>query len=70
MPGLAPGARPRDIALLVEAYAGLWTGIGVAVGVACSLALTRMANGLPFGVEPGDPLSLMAAIAVVALRYD
>jgi hypothetical protein len=37
MPGLAPG----DIALLVEAYAGLWTGIGVAVGVACSLGVTR-----------------------------
>jgi predicted permease len=64
---MALGARPRDIAARIQAYAGVWTGVGVAAGAACSLAVTRMAKGLLFGVTPGDPLSLLAAIAVLAL---
>jgi predicted permease len=64
---MALGARPRDIAIHIQAYAGLWTGIGVAAGAACSLAVTRMVKGLLFGVAPGDPLSLIAAIAVLTL---
>jgi hypothetical protein len=64
---MALGARPRDIALLVQGYAGLWTGIGAVAGAACSLALARMAKGLLFGVAPEDPVSLFAAVAVLAL---
>jgi putative ABC transport system permease protein len=63
---MALGARPRDIAVKVQAYAGLWTGVGVAAGVVCSLAVTRMVKGLLFGVTPGDPVSLIAGIAVLA----
>jgi putative ABC transport system permease protein len=62
---MALGARPRDIAVHIQAYAGLWTGIGVAAGAACSLAVTRMVKGLLFGVAPGDPLSLIAAVAAL-----
>jgi len=64
---MALGARPRDIARLVQAHAALWTGIGAAVGVASSLALARLAKGLLFGVAPGDPGSPIAAMAVLAL---
>jgi putative ABC transport system permease protein len=64
---MALGARPRDIAVHIQAYAGVWTGAGVAAGVVCSLAVTRMVKGLLFGVAPDDPLSLMAGIAVLAL---
>jgi ABC-type antimicrobial peptide transport system permease subunit len=64
---MALGARPSDIAVKIQSYAGAWTGIGVAVGALCSLAVTQMVRGLLFGVTPGDPLSLIAAITVLAL---
>jgi ABC-type antimicrobial peptide transport system permease subunit len=63
---MALGARPRDIALQIQSHAGVWTGAGIAVGALCSLAVTRMVKGLLFGVAPDDPLSLIAAIAVLA----
>jgi putative ABC transport system permease protein len=64
---MALGARPSDIAMHIQGYAGVWTGIGVAAGVACSLAVTRMVKGLLFGIAPDDAWSLIAAIAVLAL---
>jgi predicted permease len=64
---MALGARPLDIALLVGAYAGVWTGIGAAAGVACSIGIARMAKGLLFGVAPEDLGSLMTAVVVLAL---
>jgi hypothetical protein len=64
---MALGAQPKDIALRIQAYAGAWTGIGVAAGVLCSLAVTRMVKGLLFGVTPGDPLSLVAGIGVLTV---
>jgi len=64
---MALGARPRDIAVQIQRYAAVSTGIGVAAGAACSLAVSRMAKALLFGVTPGDPASLMAGIAVLAL---
>ncbi len=63
---MALGARPRDIAAYIHTHAGAWTGIGVAVGVACSLAVAHLVKGLLFGVSPQDPMSLIAAIAVLA----
>ena len=39
----------------------------LAVRGLCSLAVTRLAKGLLFGVAPGDPVSLIAAAAVLAL---
>jgi predicted permease len=64
---MALGARPKDIAGRIQAYAALWTGVGAAAGAACSLALARMVKGLLFGVTPGDPVALITGIAVLAL---
>jgi len=64
---MALGARPRDIAAHIQAYAGMWTAVGVATGVVCSLAVTRIVKGLLFGVTPDDPWSLIAAVAVLTL---
>jgi predicted permease len=64
---MALGARQRDIAMQVQRYAGLSTGIGVVVGVVCSLAVTRMVRGLLFEITPADPASLIAAIAVLGI---
>ena len=63
---MALGARPRDVALRVERYAGMWTAIGAAAGLICSLALTRAVQGLLFEVTPDDPLSFGVALALLA----
>ncbi len=62
---MAIGARPLDIALQIQKYAGLWTGIGVAAGLAGSFALARTIRGLLFEVSPGDPGSLLVSAAVL-----
>jgi predicted permease len=62
---MAIGARPVDIALQIQKYAGLWTGIGVAAGLAGSFALARTIRGLLFEVSPGDPVSLLVSAAVL-----
>jgi predicted permease len=64
---MALGARPRDIAVQFQSYAGAWTGVGIAAGVLGSLALTRTVKGLLFGVAPDDPFSLVGAVAVLAV---
>ena len=64
---LAIGARPRDIAFEVQKYAGIWTGIGVAAGLAGSFALARAIRGLLFEISPTDPYSLIAAVTVLVV---
>jgi putative ABC transport system permease protein len=62
---MAIGARPVDIALQFQRYAGIWTALGVAAGCAGSFALARTIRGLLFEVSPNDPTSLIAAAAVL-----
>jgi ABC-type antimicrobial peptide transport system permease subunit len=64
---MAMGATPRDIAGMVERQAGAWTAAGIAAGLAGAAALGRLAHGLLFQVSPYDPLSLGAAVAILAL---
>jgi predicted permease len=62
---MAIGARPLDIALQIQKYAGIWTGMGVIVGLAGSFVLARAIRGLLFEVSPNDPLSLCVSGAVL-----
>jgi predicted permease len=64
---MAIGARPRDIAWQVQKHAGIWTGIGVAMGLAGSFTLARTIRGLLFEVSPTDPISLIAAVTVLVV---
>jgi ABC-type antimicrobial peptide transport system permease subunit len=41
-------------------------GIGTAVGLALALAAGRLVTSMLFGVQPLDPLTLAAVIAVLA----
>ncbi len=66
------GALPADIGWLVVHQGLVRVGIGVALGVFLSLALTRLIATLLFGVTPTDPLTLagstllMLAVAILA----
>jgi predicted permease len=62
---IALGAQRRDVLkLVVNGGMGL-TVIGVGVGVAGALALTRFLSSLLYGVKPTDPLTFVAVSLVL-----
>lgn len=61
----ALGARPTDILRLVVGQGMRMAGIGVAIGVVISLAVTRLLATLLFGVRATDPLVFSAAALVL-----
>lgn len=63
---VALGARPVDASALVLKHALRLAGLGVVVGAAAALLLTRFLESLLFGVRPTDPLTL-GAVAVFLL---
>jgi putative ABC transport system permease protein len=61
------GAEPADILKMVVGQGMRLALLGVAIGVASSLALTRLISALLFGVHPTDPLAFSAsALALLA----
>jgi ABC-type antimicrobial peptide transport system permease subunit len=42
-------------------------GVGLVIGVAGALALTRLVSGLLFGVGPNDPICFTASAVVLVL---
>jgi predicted permease len=54
---LALGARPRDVLNMVVGRGLRLAGLGVAVGLAASLVLTRLMQGVLYGVTPTDPVT-------------
>ena len=59
------GAEPHDILKLVVKQGMRLALIGVAIGVAASLALTRLISTLLFGVSASDPLAFSIAAVVL-----
>jgi predicted permease len=57
---LALGARRGNILWLVLRQGLRLAGIGIAIGLAGALALTRLLSGLLFGIDPTDPATLIA----------
>jgi len=67
---LALGARRGQVTRRLIRDGGRVTAVGLAVGLAGAVALTRLMRGLLFGVSPTDPVTFAAAaglLAVVAL---
>lgn len=62
---VALGATPADILRLVVGQGMRMTLIGVALGVAASLALTRLLASLLFDVSAADPVVFSAAAVVL-----
>jgi putative ABC transport system permease protein len=62
---LALGAKPSAVRRMVLAGGLMQAGIGIAIGVAGALWLTRLMESLLFGVSPGDPLTLASVAAIL-----
>ncbi|HET7101611.1 MAG TPA: FtsX-like permease family protein, partial [Terriglobia bacterium] len=69
---MALGAEKRDLVRMVMGQGLRLTLVGVAIGIAGALALTRFLASLLYGVKPTDPLTFIAvsliliAVALVA----
>jgi len=57
---MAMGAQPRNVLGIVISQGLRLVGIGVALGIAAAVALTRLMSSLLFGVSATDPLTFVA----------
>jgi putative ABC transport system permease protein len=64
---MALGARASDVARLIVHETGMLLSIGIVAGVVLALAGGRAAASLLFGVRPHDPLTLLGAVAGLAV---
>ena len=64
---MALGAESRDVLWLVLREAMTLVVIGVAIGLAASLAVTQTASSLLFNLKPNDPLTLVLATLLLLL---
>jgi predicted permease len=62
---LALGARPTDVSRMVSRQGVTLGAIGVVIGIACALSVTRLLRGLLYDVSPTDPLTLGATCVVL-----
>jgi putative ABC transport system permease protein len=63
----ALGASQRSLLSLVLIRGLVLTGIGLAIGLAGSLAVTRQMKSLLFGVGAQDPMTMVAVAAILAV---
>jgi putative ABC transport system permease protein len=63
---LAIGARPAEIVLMILRQGMTLALVGVTLGLAGALALTRALKGFLFGVTPTDPATYSLVAAVLA----
>jgi predicted permease len=63
---MALGARREQVLRMVLSEALVTVGLGAVAGVAAALAIVRAIAGLVFGIQPRDPLTAGAAVAVLA----
>jgi ABC-type antimicrobial peptide transport system permease subunit len=57
---MALGAQPADVRTMVVAQAVRLGAVGLGVGLAGALAVTRALDTLLYGVQPHDPATLVA----------
>jgi predicted permease len=64
---IALGATARDILALVIGRGLLLAAAGVAAGLVCALAVTRLMSGFLYGVSPFDPATFVGVPALLGL---
>jgi putative ABC transport system permease protein len=63
----AMGARPRDLSWLILGRAMTLTALGLGAGVLCAFALSRYLAAQLHEISAADPLTYVAALAVLTL---
>ena len=63
---MALGATMSDVAGLVLRESTFVVGSGVLIGLPCAWGCARLAQTLLFGLSPSDPVTLAAAVAMLA----
>ncbi len=63
---MALGARPRDVLRLILGEAMKLVGVGIVLGVAVALALTRFLATLLYGVNSADPIIFVGVTTLLA----
>jgi putative ABC transport system permease protein len=61
---LALGARPSELLMMVIRQGVTWTVVGLLLGVAGSIALSRYLQGVLFGITPLDPVTFAVVSAM------
>jgi putative ABC transport system permease protein len=62
---IALGARKQDIFRMIVGHGMILSLIGVAIGVAASLMLTRFLSSLLYGVSSTDPLTFTSVVLIL-----
>jgi len=63
---MSVGADPRRVLGMVLGDGAVLVGLGTALGVAASLAVARLLEGMLYGVAPSDPVTLATVVLVMA----
>ena len=64
---MAVGAQPRDIIYMVISEGFFLALVGVAIGIAVALALTRFLGSLLFEIKPTDPVTFVDVSVLIML---
>ena len=64
---MALGAQPRDILRLILGRGGRLAGLGIVVGLAAALGLTRLMTSMLYGVGATDPLTFTGVAVLLTL---
>jgi putative ABC transport system permease protein len=63
---MALGARPGGVVALVLRRVAILVGLGTVVGVAAALWASKFVETLLYGLQPRDPVTMVAAVLVLA----
>jgi predicted permease len=64
---MALGAQRRSVFQMVIGQGARLASLGIALGLAASLAVTRLINSFLYGVQPTDPLTFVAVALLLTL---
>ena len=62
---MALGADRWEVLRMIMSHGGKMVALGVVIGLAASLGLTRLMSGMLFGVSPTDPLTFSGVAAIL-----
>jgi len=62
---MALGASPRDIQRVVILRGGSLVVVGIVIGAAGALVLTKLLSSLLYDVKPADPLTFTGVAAIL-----